>query len=1101
MGKIFRLHDTGNNTLQGWDNSAQYNANVINNITDPNGGKSKKAITSIPSPFAQIDLVRVAFEQVVKNGLDGDTKYHEIVSNALDVAQIFFEWDKFKDKFELIEWNIKNKVAELVNSNDIGHKQLGDTLNLFLVQDAKRNNFNKLTDIYLLNYKYGPKPFNIIGATSPVTLFFAPANDLSYLSSDISFGNDKAFDRGFTPLYKRDIEFHKWWWYLKHSITNFSTLFKSVDDYLLKCFEKSDQERKNQLNAVASNLIDSNYAELNFGEGGGHSVKVLQNILPIKSKNIINPNTSDFAIKTNKNIDVCPLALQPNFTRDLRYMAGVRWDRNTVVPYFDSRTLLERTLPGEGSQYPYLTTSDFLEDHLIVLEGTINNDIFFNGIDTMKDKFPLIPIKDEYFDYFSVYDLMGSIAGKRTLEVKEISAGIQIILRIPINANYGQSYVEYERTYYNSSEPADKQRNRGKIVSYEDITFAMSPTVKEADKYYLGLINSNDRNFDIECFLDNQKQNVSTPIIRDPQSKNEKSKMYLLNDNFDRLKFTNDFGHKGFVIPIMKNKSNAKQFMFAIDFGTTNTHIEYSVDGKPSQPFDIKKENAQIVYLQNITDFVTHQHIFDSDFIPEVIGENFKFPMRTSLLAHQNVNWDAAKTILEANLDFTYKKRQRRSYNKSYTGLKWAKNAENKDQIRCYIESIFVMLRNKVLCEGGDLSLTKIIWTYPNSMSDYRQTQMEEIFNEAYQTYIDNDLNNIKKISESVAPYIHFKNTENAVNNIVTVDIGGGTSDIVFAQNNEIKYITSFRFAADAIFGDAYTIGNGNNGIIKQFADKLINKIANGNIEAMYKDIKNGPSNDIASFLFSLSSHVEIKDEQLRKTIDFNKNLNSDGTQKIVFVLFYAALIYHIAKIMKDKDLGMPRHIAFSGNGSKVLSVLATNNKILVDFTKCIFKLIFNAEYDRNGLDIIYQPQSNPKESTAKGAILYMANPEKYSNVIDREVIVGGNVAGKTYKDIESLLNLNDNEIDVTETIDFFDFIFGELNNEFDFNNKFGVEWNSLEIAKELCYRDLANYMKNGIESKLDEVDNKNHNVKETLFFYPIIGVLNAIESKISENN
>ena len=96
MGKIFRLHDTGNNTLQGWDSSAQYNANVINNITDPNGGKSKKAITSIPSPFAQMDLVRVAFEQVVKNGLDGDTKYHEIVSNALDVAQIFFEWDKFK---------------------------------------------------------------------------------------------------------------------------------------------------------------------------------------------------------------------------------------------------------------------------------------------------------------------------------------------------------------------------------------------------------------------------------------------------------------------------------------------------------------------------------------------------------------------------------------------------------------------------------------------------------------------------------------------------------------------------------------------------------------------------------------------------------------------------------------------------------------------------------------------------------------------------------------------------------------------------------------------------------------------------------------------
>ena len=45
-------------------------------------------------------------------------------------------------------------------------------------------------------------------------------------------------------------------------------------------------------------------------------------------------------------------------------MAGVRWDGNTVVPYFDSRALSERTLPGEGSQYPYLTTSDFLEDNM-----------------------------------------------------------------------------------------------------------------------------------------------------------------------------------------------------------------------------------------------------------------------------------------------------------------------------------------------------------------------------------------------------------------------------------------------------------------------------------------------------------------------------------------------------------------------------------------------------------------------------------------------------------------------------------------------------------------------------------------------------------------
>ncbi len=1100
MGKIFRLHDSGKNTLQGWEDTPKYDANVIKNITDPNGGKSKKAITSIPSPFAQIDLVRVAFEQVVKIGLNGDTKYHEIVSNALDVAQIFFEWDKFKDKFELIEWNIKNKVEELVDSNDIGHKQLGDTLNLFLVQDAKQNNFNQLTDIYLLNYKYGPKPLNIIGATSPVTLFFAPANDLSYLSDEISFGNDKAFDSGFTPLYKRDIEFHKWWWYLKKSITDFPTLFKAVDSYLMACFTASDSVRRNDLNGVVNGTgNNSNYVTLNFGINNGNIVKILQNTLPIKSKNVVNSSTSDFAIKTTKSVFGTPLALQPNFTQSWNYHSNIAWDRYTVVPYYDKRALSERTLPGEGSQYPYLTTSDFLEDNIIVLDGKMNDDMFFNAGWKNEDNFPLIPIKEEYFKYFSVGDLMGTIGGKKVLEIQKVAAGIDVILRIPVNANNGQSYIEYQRTYYERSTPADRDRNEGKVASYCDITFAMSPNVKGVGQYYFGLINSNDRNFDIECYLDNQKQNVSDPTIRDPQGK-DISKMYLLNGDFDRLKFVNDWNEMGFIIPLMKNQANANQFTFAIDFGTTNTHIEYSVNGQSSQPFVINQDNAHIVYLQDMSEFNTHLSIFNSDFIPEVIGDVFKFPMRTSLLAHQNVDWNAPKTILDANLDFTYKKYKRRSYNRSYTGLKWANDNFSVQRIERYVESIFVMLRHKVLSEGGALATTKIIWTYPNSMSVNRQSNIRRIFRTAYTTYIDSNLNNISELSESVAPYIHFYNTQNAVNNIVTVDIGGGTSDIVFAQNKAIKYITSFRFAADAIFGDAYTIGNGNNGIIKQFGDKLIENINNETVTAMYDDIKNGPSNDIASFLFSLSSHPEIKDKQLRKTIDFNRKLNLDETQKIVFVLFYAALVYHIAQIMKDKNLGMPRHIAFSGNGSKILSVLADDNRILEDFAKCIFELIYGAKYDSNGLSIIYQPDKNPKESTAKGAILYMTQPNNYANVMNPEVIVGGNVAGKTYEEIANYLKLNNSEVNIKETEDFFDFIF-ELNKKFNFADNFGVDSKSVKIVKDNCCRDLANYLRNGIESKLKDVVDIDKYVDETFFFYPIIGVLNAIESEIAKSN
>ena len=56
-------------------------------------------------------------------------------------------------------------------------------------------------------------------------------------------------------------------------------------------------------------------------------------------------------------------------------------------------------------------------------------------------------------------------------------------------------------------------------------------------------------------------------------------------------------------------------------------------------------------------------------------------------------------------------------------------------------------------------------------------------------------------MTESVAPYEHYRNSEASVGNIVTIDIGGGTTDIVLANDGEVRNITSFHFAADSIFG------------------------------------------------------------------------------------------------------------------------------------------------------------------------------------------------------------------------------------------------------------------------------------------------------------
>lgn len=90
MAKVLRLHKQGDNTINDWGNSAKYSNQVIDQIVDPNGQSPSREITSIPSPFARMDLVKSAFKIVADSrDLEGDTIYHKMVSDSLDVGQIF----------------------------------------------------------------------------------------------------------------------------------------------------------------------------------------------------------------------------------------------------------------------------------------------------------------------------------------------------------------------------------------------------------------------------------------------------------------------------------------------------------------------------------------------------------------------------------------------------------------------------------------------------------------------------------------------------------------------------------------------------------------------------------------------------------------------------------------------------------------------------------------------------------------------------------------------------------------------------------------------------------------------------------------------------
>ncbi|MBS5613097.1 MAG: hypothetical protein KHX29_03320, partial [Prevotella buccalis] len=150
--------------------SSQYNADEIEMIADPNAGLSQQPRTAIPSPFAQMDLVKNAFKRLSMNArLQGEAMDEKLVSNALDIAQLFFNYAELRNQLQIVEWNRTTELEKLKDSPQ--HRLLGETIEMFLHQDQEAFNFDQLDRLYFLVYGN-----QVIGSTSPITLFMASPN-------------------------------------------------------------------------------------------------------------------------------------------------------------------------------------------------------------------------------------------------------------------------------------------------------------------------------------------------------------------------------------------------------------------------------------------------------------------------------------------------------------------------------------------------------------------------------------------------------------------------------------------------------------------------------------------------------------------------------------------------------------------------------------------------------------------------------------------------------------------------------------------------------------------------------------------------------------
>ena len=1112
MAKVFRLYN-GNNNIQHWGNSVSYGSNAIGQIEDPNAASVKKEITSIPSPFARIDLVKNAYSEVVKSGeLHGDTIFHKMVSDSLDVAQIFFNLPKLSDKVQVIVWNVRQELDILEQSESDGQKRVGNTLDMFLDQDKIAYNFDKMKSVYLLHYvgRYRQTQLDIIGATSPATLFFSSANDFSYLSEDIRFGKDKVFDSQFASLDQREEQFLIFYFAFKKAYPNFARLFPEVNEYMDLVYKAGlTPDQKDKVDSLTNNSIND-YPELvvnpNKVEINGVLYRQCPDNVKVKSGFEIRSSIA----KDEKMPLILPVESGTIYT-NIFYITDY-WENTNRAPFFDPKPIGERRLPKANEKYPYLTVSDFLEDVLIRVPNINTMDDAFFGTYIKESSYRyLLPLKDTFFHYFTIQDLQGKVGGQPMIEFREsFTDNVKVTLRIPIQGN---RYIEYSRQYIENGEIRPEQ-NKGMLIE-RNFSIGLLSNIQYddvKDAYYRAYIMSefeDKNNYNLTFRNGSSAISVADPVVRnDSDSRYFSYKSYIIEQQlFDSIKVACE-EYCGVLIPIMQRKFGTDCFTFAIDFGTTNSHIEYTVNNGASVPFSVSPQNAMVKLWGYLDD--QYKYIFDYDTLPSVIGEDnlYKFPMRTALCFASTTNWNKAVYPLgHTNIPFPYEKKSGYGYDRIKTDLKWSNDPDNTQRIKSFIESLFIMLRTKVLLCNGNLPNTKIVWFYPISMVENRYNSFCDVWTKSYEKYFGGDKRNVIPMTESVAPYEHYRSAEANVGNIVTIDIGGGTTDIVLAKDGNVQNITSFHFAADSVFGDPYISNRSSasvNKVLEQYESKikavLQDNSLNELLDIFEQHKKSRISSNIASFYFSLKGNKDIVKRRLSENVDFNNMLLLDSNYKIVFVLFYSAIIYHLAHIMKAKSLEMPRHIAFSGNGSKVIRILTSSNSTLEKFTKKIFEEIYGEKYPVDGLTIL-QNENNPKEVTCKGGL---ANPtyQEYENMAQmRMVYKAVQLNGEAFVNGDTYASIDDAYIrrTVEEAKSFVKFVF-DLNQKYSYKNNFDSSEISLEIAKKECFRDLETFTKNGLKIKRQEVSD-NDVIEETMFFYPLNGMLNALISAIYKKN
>ncbi|MCL1967894.1 MAG: hypothetical protein FWF67_08410 [Fibromonadales bacterium] len=653
--------------------------------------------------------------------------------------------------------------------------------------------------------------------------------------------------------------------------------------------------------------------------------------------------------------------------------------------------------------------------------------------------------------------------------------------------------IEYDKIEYipfpNSNDPViitvkygDKEKEYGKKIKEGQgkiltchFNVALFPYVNGAREYRIALIE--DAAKEMEAMV-SVSINDAAKYERENTSV-QKLTLYKKN-RVNEITLDVDYNGNSFCaqLPIRTPKGSTAidaNYTFAVDFGSTNTNIAYKINNtEPKHSFELDGHLATLLKFKEGTPF--SEDVFTEKFIsPKINGTYF----RTLLADTPSHNTNASEVDVLGKFNIPYGYRDILTADNVSDDLKWSLGNQ---KYKIFLEQIAFELHAKVLLAGGVLENTKIIYTYPLSMTKEERKALKLewqklgkfYFGKAPQNNAEDGytFDSLESKAESITPikYLHAQGgglvlkRETSIP-VLSVDIGGGTTDCSVITNKDgsgasLLFPLSFRFAGKDIFGgdsNALTEKYG-----KEYRDNTLKD------KTKYKKVLENIINkkrDVNSYLFSLEDILEQDNK-------YSIVLHRDKNVRIVFLYFFSAIIWFLAKTLKEnfwakmnspsteKDVPFPSTIYFTGNGARILDLFEEadleNGIHSRPKTTALAKYIFEKVYGR---------KMKEQESTDFKIDFYSQNSKTLTSF--------GCFSEAEISNVEKAEDLFISEDRLRENkIDDFNKVFLDIMRTKKFGNNDKFLWQAFDIATIATDNGIVKFkLIDELETVLDEID------------------------------